>query len=231
MGRFFIAFVLLSFGLASHAFSQQNAVPPQRPELPPRLRVHWDRAEKAVIEARKTYLKANQKALDDFAKQANRVDPQCDVKELCEQFKAVVMDDTPEIAVPVFGPGILVGPNNHKYKLFDDNLAWGDAKKKCEEEGGHLLVIDSQEEFNFIRTSLQPKLQPGNDQIWMGATKDDKGAWVWVTGLPMANTGWEAHFPVPDGGKDFLVMNGNGAFINERGNNRPGMRFICEWER
>jgi hypothetical protein len=222
--------LLFAVGFTAVAYSQQAGDAPRNPELSPKVKPHWDKAGKALAAAREEYRRKVQKALDDFAKQVEKAEPGADGKKLCEKLKAEHLDDAPEVVVPVFGPGILNGPNNHKYKLIDENLSWAEAKKKCEKEDGHLLVIDNPEELAFIRKCLTPVLEPGKDQFWMGANKNEKGAWVWLTGQAMANIGWEANHPVPDAGKDFLVMNEKGKYINARGNNQPGMRFICEWE-
>jgi hypothetical protein len=225
------AVLVFGLGCASFAYCQQAGNAVQKPNLPPRIDAQWVKAERAVTTAREKYLKDVQKTLDDFAKQIERLDPQIDGKELCQQFKAVVLPDAPEVVAPVFGPGFLVAPNGHKYKLFEDNLSWHEAKKKCEEEGGYLWVIDDPNEYAFIRQALGQAHQPGNDHFWLGGTKNENGGWVWLNGRAIPNIGWEAHFPVGDGGKDVLAMNGGGKLINERPHNRPGMRFICEWDR
>lgn len=226
-----LLFVFFLFALGTPAFSQEKQKAAVKPDLPPKLNAQWEKAEKAVAENRKKYLQANQKVLDDFAKQVARLDPQANAKDLSEKFKAVVMTDAEEVEVPVLGKDIFVAPNGHKYKLFDENLSWHDAKKMCEDEGGHLWVIDSPQEHALIRQLLKPVVRPGNDHFWLGGSKNEKGSWVWLNGQAVPNIGREAHFPVGDGGKDVMAMNGGGSLINERPHNHPGMRFICEWDK
>jgi hypothetical protein len=221
----------LSIALSSGLLAQDAQERAARPNLPPRLQTQWDKAEKTVEENRKRYLQANQKALEEFAKQVARIDPNAEVKELCDEFKAIVMEDAPEVEVPVLGRDILVAQNGHKYKLFEDNLSWHEAQTKCQAEGGYLWVIDNQQEHAFVWQALRPVLRPGNEQFWLGGKKNEQGGWVWLSGGPIANLGWENHFPVGDRGKEVLAMNGGGKLINERPHNRPGMRFVCEWDK
>lgn len=42
--------------------------------------------------------------------------------------------------------------NTHRYQLFNESRAsWTDAKRYCEELGGHLVTINSEEELNYIK--------------------------------------------------------------------------------
>lgn len=224
-------FLVLAFATSGFSQDKPNAV--AKPELPPRINTQWDKAVNKIEQSRKKYLDDSEKALDEFARQVARLDPNCDARALCEKLKAVAMPAEADVALPVLGKDILVAPNGHKYKLFEDNLSWHDAKKKCEDEGGYLWVIDTQAEHAFIWTALAQVRKPGNDSFWLGGIKNEKGVWEWIVpkGSQLPNIGWEAHFPVADGGKDVLAINGGGRLINERPHNHPGMRFVCEWDK
>lgn len=229
--------------IAQKQVELQLIPPPQQPNRRPvRHRPPWqadwnksaqmiERACEKCQTKKLTHVRACEKALKELAEADQRY-----LVTFVERFKKEVIAAqqvmTPEVIVcPMFLDGIrLRGPHGHTYKLFEDNLPWEKAKKKCEQEGGHLLVINNAQEFEFIRTSLKFVLEPGNDQMWMGANKDEQGAWRWLDGVLVVQQHWRQNFPVPDAGKDFMVMVGNGEYVNLRGNNQPGTRFICEWE-
>ncbi|MCH5187179.1 MAG: S-layer homology domain-containing protein [Oscillospiraceae bacterium] len=68
--------------------------------------------------------------------------------------------------------------NGHRYELFDESLTWPEAKAACEEMGGHLAVITSQEEQSFIEGLMN---NGGKKQYWIGMTTDNNTT-AWVTG-------------------------------------------------
>ncbi len=41
--------------------------------------------------------------------------------------------------------------NEHEYLVVEGDYTWDEAKKLCEEQGGYLVVIMSQEEQSFIQ--------------------------------------------------------------------------------
>jgi hypothetical protein len=81
--------------------------------------------------------------------------------------------------------------NGHSYKFFPEVLPWHRAKARCEEMGGHLAIIESRDENDFVAdvahrgiSRLGPK-----DGLWLGATDEHKeGAWKWVDGSQLQAT-------------------------------------------
>ena len=64
--------------------------------------------------------------------------------------------------------------------------AWHDAKIKCEEMGGHLVVITSAAENTFLVS-----LVASRGRWWLGATDEKEDTkWVWVDGTPMSYSHW-----------------------------------------
>ncbi|XP_077327875.1 asialoglycoprotein receptor 1-like [Lithobates pipiens] len=67
------------------------------------------------------------------------------------------------------------------YYLSSDSKPWNDAKKDCKNKKAHLIVINSEEEMNFLCSIAKGKL------LWIGLTDQD-GNWTWVDGTPYDTT-------------------------------------------
>ncbi len=137
--------------------------------------------------------------------------------------------------------------SNHKYQYFEGGISWYDAKKKCEELGGHLLVISSVEEQAYINSYVDELRQAGKLtklNIWLGATVNN-GVITWVNGEKTNYTNWATGEPNNYGDVENSLMmytslsNGNlGSWNDESGNGRNDggaytlstMGYICEWD-
>ena len=77
---------------------------------------------------------------------------------------------------PIVWP-IAEGGNGNSYLFSSLRLTWQEAKLAAEQAGGHLWVINSRAEEEFVRTLLE------NNDIWIGTTDEsEEGTWIWVTG-------------------------------------------------
>jgi hypothetical protein len=70
--------------------------------------------------------------------------------------------------------------NGHRYLFIPKFMRWHDARKFCEDLGGHLVTITSAEEDDFVASMFR-----GGCWFWMGLTVGDNGP-EWVTGEPFA---------------------------------------------
>ena len=118
--------------------------------------------------------------------------------------------------------------NGHHYKVFNITTLWPEAKRKCEEMGGHLCTTNSLAEFNFIKTLLDPK-----NEYWLGASDADReGDWKWITDEQLSMTKWYSSRPYNNNNRNFLVL----SHINDStwywydGRNKGTAFFICEWD-
>lgn len=75
----------------------------------------------------------------------------------------------------------------HIYQLFDDKMTWQEAKKACEDMGGHLVTITSQEEQKIVQ-SLLPLATTSSGYFIGGYTEN--GQSKWVTGEPFSYSHW-----------------------------------------
>ncbi|XP_078392945.1 CD209 antigen-like protein 2 isoform X1 [Cetorhinus maximus] len=77
--------------------------------------------------------------------------------------------------------------NHHCYKFSTDKVNWDSAKQQCESQNTHLIVINTEQEQNFIKKSIENN--PGD--YWIGLTdRESEGNWKWVDGSPVSFTKW-----------------------------------------
>jgi len=73
--------------------------------------------------------------------------------------------------------------NGHYYEVINEGMYWTDAREVCEEKGGHLVTITSQEEEDFIEGLIEDNGSSDIYHYWLGATdEDEEGVWRWVDG-------------------------------------------------
>ena len=70
----------------------------------------------------------------------------------------------------------------HRYLFIPKFLRWDEAKKFCEDLGGHLLTVNSREENDFISSLFKTGCW-----FWLGLTTTDRKH-AWVTGEPVIYT-------------------------------------------
>ena len=83
--------------------------------------------------------------------------------------------------------------NGHAYKIIAQTVTWTEAKTQCENMGGHLVTITSQEEQNFMNSFVQDKA----NLFWIGLHLN-QGTWEWITGEPLSYTNWGSGEPNSD---------------------------------
>lgn len=135
--------------------------------------------------------------------------------------------------------------NGHYYALNDKSMTWTEAKAYCENQGGHLLTITSNEENEFIVNKL---CSGHNNDYWLGLKDaESEGDWShWITGEEVTFTNWGSSQPDAwTSDQDYAVMiightewggsihsgqwddMDNGAYADDPGGS---MGFICEWD-
>ena len=78
------------------------------------------------------------------------------------------------------------------YELLVEDCTWEQAKRSCEEQGGHLAVIRSEEDLRAVAAFAE---SAGVRFIWLGAFLGENGAWNWVTGEQTSYFPWDAGEP------------------------------------
>ena len=120
--------------------------------------------------------------------------------------------------------------NGHKYELYNVSTTWDQAYKMCEEMGGHLVTITSNEENEFV---LNLSKQAGLNQfIWLGGYANGDRKWFWVTDEGFSYSNWGSGEPNNSGGnEDRLHMTESGAWNDIIVHaNAKLISFVCEYE-
>ena len=79
-----------------------------------------------------------------------------------------------------------------KYELYQNSVSWEEAKAICEEKGGHLVTINSEEENDLVLSMIEDNVS----FTWIGASYDTKtGTWNWVTDETFEYTNWNTGEP------------------------------------
>lgn len=93
---------------------------------------------------------------------------------------------------------------SHRYEVINTRMTWTEAKSYCENLGGYLATIESQEEYNKI---VQLANASGRKVLWLGAQKNSNQSFEWVTGEAFEYSNWLSGEPNNEGGNEnCLVM-------------------------
>ena len=94
-----------------------------------------------------------------------------------------------------------------KYEIFLENVTWEQAKQLCEDKGGHLATVRSDEQLAEIVALAESK---GAQFVWLGAYRATNAHWYYVTGDALSYTKWDKNEPSAvdmDGTKeDYLLL-------------------------
>lgn len=129
--------------------------------------------------------------------------------------------------------------NGHEYAIYDQSMSWIEAKRYCEELGGHLVTINSQNEQDFINNIIT---EGSKNLYWIGATCTS-GSWQWITDETFDYTNWDIGEPNSINEKYIHIyrntwLNSKLGSWNNTNNYNSGSAFhatsnigiICEWE-
>lgn len=123
---------------------------------------------------------------------------------------------------------------NNRYKIYDLNMTWEEAKAYCESQGGHLATIANQEENDFIYNYIK---EQGYESVYFGLELVNN-SWQWVTGEEFNYLNWADGEPNNSEYTERYGMfyykytdgkwnDGGPDTLNASSNNTA---FICEWD-
>ena len=133
-------------------------------------------------------------------------------------------------------PDDAVAYKGHRYKIYSNVCdSWEAAKEYCELLGGHLAVIEDEEENRFLYDLMRSE---NCETAYFGFTDSaEEGLWEWVQGASSSYTNWSSGEPNDEGGNEDYGMFyykspaytwNDGNFCDGTVNDKPN--FICEWE-
>jgi hypothetical protein len=108
--------------------------------------------------------------------------------------------------------------SDHRYRFEGSGLVYDEAHAACAGQGAHLVVIDDQNENDYV-SSL-------GGSPWIGLNDlEEEDSFAWVTGDPLNYENWAGNEPNDNGGdEDCTIFQGNwndGECSNQR-------EFVCE---
>lgn len=112
------------------------------------------------------------------------------------------------------------------YQLIQHRMTWEQAQARCQELGGFLMIVDSQEKQDFA-----VKLANGQD-TWIGLRRVPHGGrFFWVDGSEPGFAVWAPGEPNNHGGREHWthIRRGDGLWNDH--NETFEAQFICEWVR
>lgn len=83
-------------------------------------------------------------------------------------------------------------------------ITWEQAERRCEWKGGHLAVIESQAENDYLYAAMKQK---GYENACFGySDKETEGSWKWVNGVQSSYINWHSGEPNNQNGDEDYAM-------------------------
>ena len=135
---------------------------------------------------------------------------------------------------PAGVPSAAVTFRDNWFLIYEDDVGWLAAKRKCERLGGHLAIVPDEETWNFLDIMIK------NVSVWLGATeRGHKGRWTWVDGTEMSFNAWGPQQPNNLEGRQDCLQTWKRKWddLAEDGTSPGGKNikvikgFVCEWDK
>ena len=168
--------------------------------------------------------------------------PTVPASELTPQPAASALPDPLPLDSPNAQPEASAAPVEHAYQLFVEDVSWSEARARCLQMGGHLVVISDEEEFRKITALAE---QYNSPYIWVGCARvngvlsweNDEAVvfYPWGTGEPSYRDGYDGV------SEDYVLLwKLNGAWVYNDSRNDPvgdypqayrgKIAYICEYD-
>ena len=111
-------------------------------------------------------------------------------------------------------------------------ITWEQAERRCEWKGGHLAVIESQAENDYLCTAMKQK---GFENAYFGySDSETEGDWKWVNGAQSSYINWHSGEPNNQNGDEdyamFYQKFDDGTWNDGDGLIDADCAYICEWD-
>ena len=132
--------------------------------------------------------------------------------------------DCPNVPDHIDGYHLLGEFGDSKYFISNNKLEYDEAAAAAAAIGGHLVVMTTQAEEDFVDAET-------TENAWIGySDADQEGTFVWITGEPTGHTNWNAGEPdnsSPSGGQgDYAIVSPNGRWKDRNGHDR--YKYVVE---
>ena len=111
-------------------------------------------------------------------------------------------------------------------------ITWEQAERRCEWKGGHLAVIESQAENDYLYAAMKQKEY--ENACFGYSDKETEGSWKWVNGMQSAYTNWHSGEPNHQNGNEHYAMFyqkfDDGTWNDGNGLIDADCAYICEWD-
>ena len=127
-------------------------------------------------------------------------------------------------------PAAEITYGNKVYRFYTAGIPYALAERYCEELGGNLVKIESEEKNNVIAQ----KVKELNKTFYIGASDEkEEGKFVWRDGSAVTYTNWSQNEPnnaADCGGENYVQMYANGKWNDYTGQN-VDVGFIGEFDK
>lgn len=127
-------------------------------------------------------------------------------------------------------PAAEITYGNKVYRFYTAGIPYALAERYCEELGGNLVKIESEEKNNVIAQ----KVKELNKTFYIGASDEkEEGKFVWRDGSAVTYTNWSQNEPnnaADCGGENYVQMYANGKWNDYTGQN-VDVGFIAEFDK
>ena len=222
-------------------FEQESTVPAEASSKLPNLLQdvrtgYHDAAKKAEVAKAKRFIDLTERYDATLEKlmgaltAQEKLDLALNVKAERKRVAFVCADVESKLKALLKIPGDAVRVRWHFYRAFAGSSSWSDAKRRCEDMGGHLVTITSSEENVLLTEEVTGDVA----RAWIGARRESKEDWRWVTGEPFLFQVWGPGHPGKKG--DYLSTHGGKAGTwSGKWAVRPHQyslveSYICVWE-
>ena len=116
----------------------------------------------------------------------------------------------------------------HHYYIYNVTLGWEEAKKFCEQRGGHLATVASGPQQQFLNQLLS---KGGKANYWVGGYRNNN-QWHWTTGASFKYSNWNSGEPnnLGDPGAH-IAVNRNGKWSDvPAAEVNSDFGILCEWD-
>ncbi|XP_031550392.1 L-selectin-like [Actinia tenebrosa] len=118
------------------------------------------------------------------------------------------------------------------YSLHQNPKSWQDSNKICQENGGTLVSMETEEEYQFITKTIQ-SLDVGKNEWFIGLRRISRtDYWKWISGHDMTIDKWRATRTSGTGDCVKMIKHykGRGLFDDVTCDPRYKYTFICEYK-